>query len=73
MIYVKYVKDGRIQGAAWINPNPAPAGVDIDAALDGARVILSGGEFPEDRTLTGGTVVTVGARSAFAAAIDPAE
>ena len=73
VIFVKYVKDGSVLGAAWINPNPEPADVNIDAALDGARVILSGCEFPEDRAVAGDTMATVGPRSAFAVALPSAE
>ncbi len=65
IIAVRYMQGDRVLGAAWINPDPAPFGVQIPEEADGAGVILFNEAFPKDMTVAKGEQVTMDAGSVF--------
>ena len=60
VIAVRYTDGEKTLGEAWINPQPAPFSAEMD--LDGGRVLLSDGGFPQDRTVSAGQRVMIPAR-----------
>ncbi len=68
VIAVRYRKGSETLGGAWINPGPEEARVWPEPSLRGARVVLSDGEFPTDRTVPADGPLPVGPGCALVAA-----
>ena len=59
VILVRYTKDGKILGAAVINPHPAEVSLEWNTGLAEGRVLLRDDGFPEAERLKDGDTVTV--------------
>ncbi len=59
VILVRYMKDGKILGAAVINPHPEEVSLEWNSGLAEGRVLLRDDGFPEEERLKDGDTVTV--------------
>ncbi len=57
VIHVRYLRGDRLEGEAWLNPNPAPFSAEM--GLENGRVLLKGEDFPREERVSRGQQVLI--------------